>query len=707
MAAVAVAGTLLAALAVRSTGAQPVPPAAATLPAADLAPLNIPQLVQQNLQSDERNLNAGATQTERDDAARRLVARQSSIGRQRLIEALVQKNNPGTQLAAARALVDDAAPPTQAIAPLSDLLGTTPLLTEAAAAALVVYRDDLAVNRVVTFAKDPTRLSRAAAIKAMGASSDKRIALALVEMVTDDRDLPTRNAAADALVEMTGLQENGRDPNAWRQWWVANGAKQPDTFRLELLERNRKRRSAAMGDVDGLVASLYRLVDEKAKPQAIRRVLDSPDAPFRAAGVRLVYQTVVATGRFPEGSLLRLQEMIRDSSPEVRLEVAQALGRTNQRGMLAALLAQLVVEPEPAVRGAIAATMVPFRDNRAVPALIRLLDDPSIRVAVVAAETLAKLGPSIRPDAPIAQQVSTTLVRTIGQRGAGDATGDLRAACLEALVPLKDEQQQRLFLNMVNAREPARIRRAGLAGLGELADPKTADAVIGWLPAEQDSTVRVAALDAFKRVGSFGNAEKLFEYTNPAVEPDAAVRAKAWETFDSLLIGGSEQQLSAWADRFSRAKEFDRLVSVLKARLAKEVTHDMQAAALTRESIGEAYMKLSQPQAAIPFFRPALDFWLAKNGGPAVVTPLIRELTEAYLAAKMYPDAARFAEESSTRDPVYQNDTVSRIVNEAERLLGANQVAAAQRLAEEGLKVKGISNNYRQRLQAVQQAPRP
>src|SRR5205814_3660507 len=86
--------------------------------------------------------SATAPQSDRDEAARRLVQRQTADARQTLAAILNESGNRPNQLSVARAVVGDPNPDPTLVNALFALVQTQqPLLMEAAVAALANYRD--------------------------------------------------------------------------------------------------------------------------------------------------------------------------------------------------------------------------------------------------------------------------------------------------------------------------------------------------------------------------------------------------------------------------------------------------------------------------------------------------------------------------------------------------------------------------------------
>ncbi|MDB5297743.1 MAG: hypothetical protein JWO31_3726, partial [Phycisphaerales bacterium] len=558
--------------------------------------------------------------------------------------------------------------------------------------------------------------------RAVGTIPGKRLAAVLYALATGRAgaggEPAVRAAADDALVEMTQRPENARDPAAWDRWWREAAGTDPDRFRADLLDRARRRRPAAgLTGVDALVNGLYQLAPPGKQADALRRTLDAPDAPFRAAGLRLAYGVYQFQGALPDeaNTLRRIREMVRDPAPDVRIEAAKFLSGRNDRASLAPLLAQSAAEPDAGVRATIAGAVVPFGASQAAPELVRLMTaDPSLRVATVAAESLAKLAGPIQADPAVAGPVATALRAALdGPRAAQDVTGDFRAACAEALVPLRDPQFAATFTGLLRPTQPPRVRRAALAGIGELRDTGAAGELVVWLQRESDPDVRRAALAALRRVGSFQYAEVVYRYVDANNEPDAGVRAAAWDAFVGLLPGAGPQELNNWAERFRNAGQWDRRATALEELVRKQdAAAAMVAAAdgspkspdaaITREQVAESYMKTRppQPQQAARYYGEALAYWLARGNAPGNVDPLVMSRLDALLAAKLYPDAVLFANQTIDRDPGLASRVTGRVTTTAEALV-RDQPQDAARLAAEARRIKSLPPSASQTLDQV------
>jgi HEAT repeat protein len=695
--------------------------APATAPAAEPATLNPEADNNEFVAQYTQTLFSGRSPAEREEAARRLLSRQVQKDRAPVHRALSDAANRDAQFAAARALGDDPIPQPQLIAPLADLLGVSEAMTEAAAAALLNYRDEQALRRWTDFvvARDPTvaRPFRVAAVRAARLSVDRTVVLTLIDLLANDRDAAIRDAAADALNELSGQStRNGRDPALWRQWLGARAAEgaPADAVRTDLLERQRRRRSAPPPDLDATLYRLVQLSPDASKPEAVKRMLASPDPMLRGAGLRVYFQMVRQSGVVLFDKAV-LRDYVHDSSPDVRQEAARVLAGLNDQGAVRDVLAQLYADPDPAVRAELCASLARFQDTRAVPKLLDLAgNDPSLTVSVAAARALTAMGPRIAADQGLRAATVGALTRAMAlPRAAADASGELRAAYLEALATVADAQLRGLFIGNLNAQQP-RVRRAAVAGLGTLGDPQTANAVLNVLRNDPEPDVRTAAVAAMERVASFaGFAGEVYRYTLPGPngEPDERVRQRAWQAFVALARTANEDELTGWIDQIARggpADAVDRQVTLLGVKLTRQLDPQKpnpRGAAITREALGEAQMSRTPPQPvqAVPLFRDALAYWRQNNGAPPTITSLSRSLVRAQLAAGQYADAAA-STEAARDDQNTQQLLLADLTNEAERLL-QKRPDDARRLADLTLKtVVTVTEPARGRLTRVRDA---
>ncbi|HEY1685875.1 MAG TPA: HEAT repeat domain-containing protein [Tepidisphaeraceae bacterium] len=655
------------------------------------------QSVQQDLQQLSGVLgDENAKPEDREEAARRLVSRNSIDGRQILNSVLVSVGNRDGQLAVARALASSSANDPQFVVPLFALLGPDRALTDAAADALATYKGNAQVLSGLieqAQARQQPAALRIACIRALGTMNEKRAAQALIALLTNDQEGgEIRTAAADALVQLTGLRENGQEVPRWQQWWKAHADETDDQWRQNLLNVRSARLSELQGKYSRLVDEIrtvltdqYQLVPDVEKPDMVMRFLKADEPVIRALGAKLVFDDNISNRTIPPAIRQQLRKMVGDSSAEVRLEVATTLRALNDADALDPLLAQLAQETDPAVKAALAGAIAPIRDLRALPELRKLLNDPSFAAAQAGAEAITELAPLIlQKDPAAAGQIATELNQSLDQRGSAPGNGAWKEAVVEAMANLHQPSLDRTFYHLLTSSQPPSVRRWAIHGLSELKDNNSLDLIINSLD-DSDASVRLEAVNALSNVGTFENGELLYRRMNQTEEPDQGVRDAAWQVLIKLLAGAPTQQLTSWADRFS--DDPARRAEVLKILADKQTqAHAEDDLAYTQQNIGECLMKTNQPAQASDYFRQALDYWSKKNE-ERFTAGLTQQLITALLRAHEYTDAVQFGSTLIQNDRSQQMTVGPAIRAEAERLRDSGDLQSVLVLIDEAKKM--------------------
>jgi HEAT repeat protein len=690
----------------RASSAQPIPPAATSAAATQPAS---PAVV----------LTAhGGSQADRDEAARKLAGLGDAPAKAALLSAL---NNGAhdAQLAVARAQADTPRPDSDFIEPLANLLGGDRNLDEAAARALArLGSSPTARQRLLDFARDPREPAglRAIVIRACSAIVDRHVATALVDLLNDDRESPTvQNAAADALVDLTGLTDLGRDPTAWKNWNAANAGKTDDSWKLALyatrdarLDEIAQRHARLLTALDALLTDEFQsAVDKNA---TVLRYLNASEPEVRAVGARLVRDAFLAGVAAPtDAQKLRLTELVSDSDPHVRLETAKTLKVINFGPALDAMMAQLAIERDPEVKVALAGAIAQTGDLRAVPLFRRLLHDPSMSVERAAAEALRTLGAAFyKTDPNGAHELALELWNLYQQRAKDPGSADLQAACIDAIAPLHENSLVLPLVRLLDPEQSERVRAAALRALGDLGDPNTDDAIRTWLLQETEPSVRLDALDALGKTGTFGaDADALYSFFNPKTnEQDPTVRERAWQVFQALLPTASKESLNNWAATRLAHDPTYRLAVLLALNAKLLQDRDLDNLAISRQRTGEAYVELGQPDKAAQYFGPALDYWQSQNVSNEVTENLVSEQMKALLDSSQYADAAHFAEKMIAQNRSQQQTMGAAFVQKAEALRTSgspSDLANAQRLIDEATKMKpALDDSYLDELRNIQ-----
>jgi len=660
----------------------------------------------------ERALNdPNKSAREREEAARRLLERGANDV---LLDAL-RSGRGDRQAPVARALAETKNPPDIF---LDDLLRCfqpqiSTDLAEAASLAAANYRDNSAARaklRDFILSANVPEPRRIPAIRALGTLNDKDTAEFLMTVLrgADPRISPQlSDAAADALGDMTGLTEFGRDVGQWERWWRGQQDKSPEQF---LAERRAEREGSARQAIERLkiaTQSIDRMVEDHHRPISdpklrdadILGYLNDPSPEFRAAGARLVNQDFNAGLPIAPAVVARLRELIGDSSPDVRRRVAGAIAAVNDTGAAKSLIAQLRREKIEPVKAALMQALAPTKNIAAVPELIQFLEDPAFQVSEAAAWALKELGPEIAKTPDLARQVANALQRTIDRTNNTRGADRLREYVTEAMIPLKDTSLvQILFTLLVDrAGNTTNTRNSAIRALGAMNAPAKLQADIAVRLADTlgdaEKGVRLEVAKALGIVGSPAQAGALYNAMGPG-EPDEAVREAAWKSLSSLFDQFDVNTLALWAEqRFPNSPDKQLTAYLtLNKKLIPLGPPSAETLAVVQQNIGALYLnpKIDKPDEAIPYLLGALNYWSGKPGG--VVNTVQDLCIQAYLRSKQYKAAVQFAAEQINKNAQNTDAMGGAILQEVNRLNRANQLQPALQLLTEAqtLPIKGF-----------------
>ncbi len=266
-------------------------------------------------------------------------------------------------------------------------------------------------------------------------------------------------------------------------------------FRAELLANRAARYNqlqlqyAHLADeIETILKDRYQAASPAQQPELLVRYLKSNEPQIREIGVRIIYEDAINARTASASVRETLCGMVGDSSTSVRLNVALTLRAINDADALQPLLTQLAQESDPDVRIAIARALAPIGDLGAVPSLVKLLDDPSLRVVEAGAQALRELGQALRQkDAAMAHQVALKLSQVTETRSQGPQGASLREACVYAMASLRDPALASTLYRLLRPGETAAVRRGRSRPWANWATPSPAIS----LPAV--STTRIPA----------------------------------------------------------------------------------------------------------------------------------------------------------------------------------------------------------------------
>lgn len=640
-------------------------------------------------------------QDERDEAARRLANRPSAQSTKALGDALSNLQSAGAQLAVARALGEISSPNPGFVDPLFVLLttGDNRSLTDAAAIALGGYRQNSAVlARMIEVAHTHARESiRQSSLRGLGRIIEKKSAEAIFQSLDNPRETPgIHDAAADALIQMTGLTDNGHSADRWRQWWSKYSQASDAEWKLNLLDDRANRYDLTRVQLDRLsdeiravLSEQYRTAPESQHPDMLGRYLRSNSAAIRSAGAHIAYEDAANALAVPAQVRQQLRQMVGDSSPVVRAEVAHALWAMIDAPAVDPLLVQLAQEQDDQVRVEIIRALAKIGDVRAANQFIPLLTSDSGELLDSTISALSDLGPQLREKDHALATAAALALRDAFMRQPASAR-DRQVTLIDSMGRMREPALRPMFQEWT--RSPiAGIRRAAVKALGELRDSRDGDVILNVLNDDQDATVRLEAVRALRWTATPEQAESLWPRLSPNGERDEQVRDAVWLVLQSLFPNMPPDQLDRWADRFNQddAHNQERRLAVLKALRDELVKRNLpERLAYTRQNLGDTQMKLAQYPEAAREYQAALDYWAQQSGPSDMVTEgLIRSLMEARLRARQYVEATQFAAKLIAAQQNYQETVGPPMRDEAQRLLAAQDYANAMALTTEALKM--------------------
>ena len=601
-----------------------------------------------------------------------------------LRQALADPGDADARLVAARAAAALPRLPEALIDPLFAALSADgpAELADAATAALVGAADrPTVVARLADVAADTARprAARRAAVRALGEMPTKRSAAALAKLLGDDQV-----DAAAALARLAALPD-GADSAAW---WGDVSGQDETTFAANVAAARAARHARAERQNDALaeaygrlVGEEYRRADADGKMRLLRQHLAGAVPAVRAMAADWAWRDMSQTGTLPPDAAPLLRDRLADVDAAVRARVARALAAVNDPGSLDALLAQIGREPVAEVKVELARALAPTRDPRAAGALLAVLDDGP-PAAAAAAQALATLAPAVA-GTPVGDAAANRLEQLVRD---GATPTPLAEAAVEARVGLGGDVVPLLIRVAADRPEPATpVLRAALRGLAEVGDDR-ADGVVAELTSHPEPRVRQAAVRATPRTSlGINRADLLKRRMDARYEPDAAVRQEAWQALLALLPRGPEQQLAAWPERF--ADDPPRRLAVLRLLAEKARDRgDTDGLAHRLQQIGELLEAEGRPDEAAEALARSLELTRLDEAAPAMVLlARSRLLTDALLTSRQYGRAAALGASLIEQYPEYRGDVGTWLRLEADRLVEAGDLDAADELVEAAL----------------------
>ena len=662
------------------------------------------------------NANKQYTQSQRDEAAKRLLSRHTDVAHKVLRDTLISPDIGG-ELAVARSLEEDADPNTDFIDPLFAAFNNRELATAVGRALAGFKSNPEVLTRLIDYAVRHTtpENTRLAAIRAIGTLPEKRAAATLLGLLeSPDENNVIHAEAADALVTMTGLDQNGRDPSRWKDWWDGQRPLSDTDFRQSInahqearLDRLTAHLAGLKTEIEAILQDQYRAATPERRNELALKSLQSSEPEIRAIGTSLLLLGAIEGSPPSSEELIQLRDMVADSSPTVRRAAARTISSLNDTASLEALLTQLQTEPDASVKAAIAAALGPMHDLRAVDALLKLLDDNSLPAATAAADALGDLGRGpLGNDATLKLKAAQALRDTVRNRAGQTGSDDLRAACIEAIAPLHEpeivrELEEDKLLNP--SREGKGVRGAMVVAIGELRDPKLADFLVGELNNDSDEDVqRLSILELGKNPAAAQDAQVVGDLLRDPSRRPSVVDA-AWQFMVGIFPQLKEGQLLGWAQQFINDPQRRIIVNQVLADKQNAAGH-LDDMAITEAQIGDDHLKLKQFDSAAASYKAAMDVYQnqpAREGMRATTNTLEASYMKAMMNGGHFDDAVNFAAERIEADPSEQQTMGPIIVNKADELSSTDPKAAQELLARAAAMKPPLNDKNRERLDRI------
>ncbi|MFW6132654.1 MAG: HEAT repeat domain-containing protein [Planctomycetota bacterium] len=528
----------------------------------------------------------------RRQAANLLLGRPYPQATEALLNFLTADEHRQAKIAIAEAIAADGdGARKEFIEPLMGMLtGGGPEVRAAAGLALLTYRADGVIERMIRVMQDPEqdRAVRLDVMRAVSGVLDKRVVGALVGLLSvEDGDIAA--AALETLPKLTKIY--GYTPRQWRSWWRRNQRKPLSEMLKEWAEKIAKR-SGELEDENAALRArlaeatekLYEATSADQRDALLRRYMDDPVSEVRAVGVKLLEASLGGRRTVPEPLRARARELLNDDNLLIRSRAAQVVAKLGGENAAAVLVAALEDESAVDVREALLKALAYVRSPEALPAVIGALGSEQGALTAAAAMALEKTVEQQGIEGELrGRAVSTLLSRYAAASGEEPTSASVREALLRAMGAVGGKK----FIPVMTEalKDPAAmVRLAAVHGLGKLDSPKTAEA-LAPLVKDPDRGIRRAAIVALGAVNGARYAATIIERTLRSTEADAGVRQQAREEAARIIDKADADALAGLAERLGKRPELRRWrIRTLRALAeARGKTDGQQAAAVLQE----------------------------------------------------------------------------------------------------------------------------
>jgi hypothetical protein len=271
-----------------------------------------------------------AGMAQRREAAGLLIRMNSGDARRALVAAMDKQAPAACWTAVSQAVaLEMRDPPRDLGGPMLEMLLSTrdTDLQVQLAEALGRFEDSRLLKRMtdLAFDEDQSIDTRRPVIFTMGHHRTQKMAEQLLKLTQVNQREEVQDAAFDALIILTGLEENNRDRAAWALWWE-QARRLSKTEWQEQITGNLIRRQAAgrireQEIVERLLESqqaLYRTTTPEDRPAVLAYMLRDALEPIRQLGMTLALQRLLDDQPFGEPLREALRGRLEDPSPSMR-----------------------------------------------------------------------------------------------------------------------------------------------------------------------------------------------------------------------------------------------------------------------------------------------------------------------------------------------------------------------------------------------------
>jgi HEAT repeat protein len=509
---------------------------------------------------------------------------------------------------------------------LAMLTGDDAEVRPSAATALAIYKDDSVVDKLVAIASDRRRerAVRIDTIAALQSALDKRTVDALVKLL-DDREALVRDAAADALANLTNIKAFRTNRRLAKQWWARNRNKPPSKWLAELADSLARGKAELEVDNNLLRQRLaqalrdqYDAVPEAQQEALLLGFLSDPVADARLAGTGLAEAKIADAQEISAKLQTRIRAMVKDPDPRVRQASVLLVAHQGDAEALGALLSGLKTEDVQPVRQAIMTALGHLRSPDALDEVVIEISSSYDSVAGAAALALGRIASAKPLDEKVLALASSALVKRYRRKGQEDqaAAVAMREAVLTAMGVVGHKSFHPVLRSALKDTE-ATVRLAAVSSLAQSGLPADADAIAA-LVGDSDRGVRVASISALGKLGGRKYLATILKRTDPKAETDQAVRKQARQVAMELLAGADAETLEAEAQRLvGRPDDIHQRIEILGMLVTTLKTQNSSKLPKALRTLGQALLSGARPAEAAGHFGKAYEAMLAAKDADA------------------------------------------------------------------------------------------